>query len=87
MVDLCPSTNVQLVVCRVWPWVFGRGNFEEAVLAAVNLGDDADTTGAVWRQLAGAYWGREGNPDSWRMRLACSVRLESVARGLAAVTL
>lgn len=29
---------------------------------AVNLGDDADTTGAVCGQLAGAYWGESGIP-------------------------
>ena len=69
-------------------WAFGRAvDFEEAVLAAVNLGDDADTTGAVCGQLAGAYWGREGIPHSWRRRLAWSDRLDSVGRGLAAVTL
>jgi ADP-ribosyl-[dinitrogen reductase] hydrolase len=33
------------------------GNFAEAVLTAVNLGDDADTTGAICGQLAGAFWG------------------------------
>lgn len=30
------------------------------MLAAVNLGDDADSTGAVCGQLAGAYYGDEG---------------------------
>jgi ADP-ribosyl-[dinitrogen reductase] hydrolase len=34
-----------------------RADFSEAVLKAVNLGDDADTTGAVCGQVAGAYWG------------------------------
>lgn len=69
-------------------WAFGRGvDFEDAALTAVNLGDDSDTTGAVCGQLAGAYWGKKGIPESWRMQLAWSDRLESVARGLAAVTL
>jgi ADP-ribosyl-[dinitrogen reductase] hydrolase len=36
----------------------------------VNLGDDADTTGAVCGQLAGAYWGEEGIPQEWREGLA-----------------
>lgn len=46
-------------------WAFRNAeSFEEAVLAAVNLGDDADTTGAVCGQLAGAYWGYEGIPKS-----------------------
>ncbi len=37
-------------------WAFHRAvDFREAVLKAVNLGDDADTPGAVCGQLAGAY--------------------------------
>jgi ADP-ribosylglycohydrolase len=36
----------------------------------VNLGDDADTTGAVYGQLAGAYYGVEGIPAEWREKLA-----------------
>ncbi len=47
-------------------WAFYRASdFREAVLAAVNLGDDADTTGAVCGQLAGAYWGESGIPAEW----------------------
>jgi len=46
-------------------WAFRTSSsFEEAVLKAVNLGDDADTTGAVCGQLAGAYWGYDGIPQS-----------------------
>ena len=36
---------------------------------AVNLGDDADTTGAVYGQLAGAFYGEEGIPDGWRKKI------------------
>lgn len=44
-------------------WAFHDApDFKTAVLKAVNLGDDADTTGAVCGQLAGAYWGMEGIP-------------------------
>jgi hypothetical protein len=47
-------------------WAFHSAeNFREAVLKAVNLGDDADTTGAVCGQLAGAYWGVAGIPPEW----------------------
>lgn len=36
-------------------WAFYHSDtFEEGALLAVNLGDDADTTGAVYGQLAGA---------------------------------
>lgn len=37
---------------------------------AVNLGDDADTTGAVYGQLAGAYYGEQGIPEAWLAKLA-----------------
>lgn len=40
--------------------------FEEGVLAAVNLGDDADTTAAIFGQAAGAIYGLEGIPARWR---------------------
>ncbi|WP_367117556.1 ADP-ribosylglycohydrolase family protein [uncultured Parolsenella sp.] len=36
-----------------------------AHLAAVNLGDDTDTTGAVAGALAGIVYGIEGIPDTW----------------------
>jgi ADP-ribosyl-[dinitrogen reductase] hydrolase len=37
-------------------------SFEDAVLRAVNIGNDADTTGAITGQMAGAYWGYEAIP-------------------------
>jgi ADP-ribosylglycohydrolase len=52
-------------------WAFRDAkDFGEAVLRAVNLGDDADTTGAVCGQLAGAYWGESEIPVQWRDGLA-----------------
>ncbi len=48
-------------------WAFHDAvDFREAVLRAVNLGDDADTTGAVCGQFAGAYFGESGIPQEWR---------------------
>ena len=48
-------------------WAFQNSNsFEEGCLMAVNLGDDADTTGAIYGQLAGAYYGEGAIPLSWR---------------------
>lgn len=40
-------------------------NYREAVLTAVNLGDDTDTTGAVTGGLAGLYYGYEQIPEDW----------------------
>ena len=40
-------------------------SYAECVLAAVNLGDDTDTTAAVAGALAGIVYGMEGIPDEW----------------------
>jgi ADP-ribosyl-[dinitrogen reductase] hydrolase len=45
-------------------------DFREAVLLAANLGDDADTVGAVTGQIAGARYGFAGIPQDWRAKLA-----------------
>ncbi len=59
-------------------WAFhSAADFEEAVLKAVNLGDDSDTTGAVCGQFAGAYWGYEQIPASLRQGLAKSEMIEA----------
>lgn len=61
-------------------WAVSRAeSFREAVVEAVNLGDDADTVGAVTGQLAGAVWGRSGIPESWLAKLAWRERLEGLA--------
>jgi ADP-ribosyl-[dinitrogen reductase] hydrolase len=52
-------------------WALARtDSFREGALLAVNLGDDADTTGAVYGQIAGAIYGERGIPEEWRARLA-----------------
>jgi ADP-ribosylglycohydrolase len=64
-------------------WAFYQAEtFEEGCLLAVNLGDDADTTGAVYGQLAGAYYGEQGIPASWRRRLAKRALIEILAEQL-----
>ncbi len=64
-------------------WAFDRSSsFREGALLAVNLGDDADTTGAVFGQLAGAYHGEPGIPREWRDRLAMRELIASMAERL-----
>jgi ADP-ribosylglycohydrolase len=61
-------------------WAFHRStSFRDGALMAVNLGDDADTTGAVYGQLAGAYYGESAIPAEWRDRLAMRAVIESFA--------
>jgi len=64
-------------------WSFhDADSFEEAVLKAVNLGDDADTTGAICGQLAGAYWGESGISEALRSGLARMDMLEKALTGI-----
>ncbi len=64
-------------------WAFhDADSFEDAVLKAVNLGDDADTTGAVCGQLAGAYWGESNIPAALRSGLARRDMIEKALAGL-----
>jgi ADP-ribosyl-[dinitrogen reductase] hydrolase len=61
-------------------WAFSRSDsFRSGCLLAVNLGDDADTTGAIFGQLAGAYYGEDGIPQGWRDKLARRPLIESFA--------
>ena len=61
-------------------WAFHKtDNFRDGALLAVNLGEDADTTGAVYGQIAGAYYGEEGIPASWRGVLAMRSKIEEAA--------
>ena len=64
-------------------WAFHKSNsFKEGALLAVNLGDDADTTGAVYGQLAGAFYGENGIPASWCEELAHRELIISLADSL-----
>jgi len=66
-------------------WAFhDAADFREAVLRAVNLGDDADTTGAVCGQLAGACWGESGIPEHWREQLSRRDLIEAALEGIGA---
>lgn len=68
---------VKSLEAALWAFHDAR-DFREAVLRAVNLGDDADTTGAVCGQLAGAYWGESEIPQEWRDGLAGRDMIERV---------
>jgi ADP-ribosyl-[dinitrogen reductase] hydrolase len=61
-------------------WCFLQtGTFREAILRAVNLGDDADTTAAVCGQVAGAYYGASQIPVEWFERLARRDEIQKLA--------
>lgn len=72
-------------------FLFTTRSFEECVVAVVNQGGDADTTGAIAGAIAGAYYGAAEIPRRWVKRLdrglveelgALSVRLVELSRVL-----
>lgn len=64
-------------------WAFYRSeSFRDGCLLAVNLGDDADTTGAIYGQFAGAFYGDGGIPEPWRARLTSRRLIETFAERL-----
>ncbi|MBL8019901.1 MAG: ADP-ribosylglycohydrolase family protein [Leptospirales bacterium] len=61
-------------------WCFLRSEtFADAVLAAVNLGDDTDTTGAVAGAMAGAFYTTSTIPQRWIDQLAQMQMIRSLA--------
>lgn len=67
-------------------WGFWHADtFKDGLLKVVNLGEDADTTGAIYGQLAGAYFGAEALPVSWRERLTGSGGIVELADALYAL--
>ncbi len=64
-------------------WCFANTDtFEAAVLAAANIGNDADTTAAVCGQIAGAFYGLEGIPGRWREVLTMADEIAAMAEQL-----
>lgn len=54
-------------------------NYKEAVLKAVNLGEDTDTTGAVTGGLAGLLYGIDSIPSNWIKQIARHADIEELA--------
>lgn len=64
-------------------WAFYHSeNFREGCLLAANLGEDADTTAAIYGQLAGAHYGVLDIPASWRSQIALRSLIKTLAEKL-----
>lgn len=66
---------VQTLEAALWAF-YHTDDFESGALKAVNLGNDADTVGAVYGQIAGAYYGMSGIPKDWLKRLYRNLEME-----------
>ncbi|KAL8701170.1 MAG: hypothetical protein Q9201_005060 [Fulgogasparrea decipioides] len=64
-------------------WAFFTTNsFEEGALKVVNLGGDADTVGAIYGGIAGAYYGVEALPQSWLEGLQAKGMVDAVVESV-----
>ncbi len=55
---------VDTIEAAIWSLIT-TDSFEECELAAVNLGDDSDTVGAIAGGLAGLFYGYKAIPEEW----------------------
>ena len=62
-------------------WCLRRAeSYRDCVLSAVNLGEDTDTVAAIAGGLAGALFGLESIPDTWRAGLIGGEKIEAMCR-------
>lgn len=79
-----PATGYVVHTLEATLWAFATtDSFEAGALRVANLGGDADSTGAVYGQIAGAYYGLEGIPAKWLEKLALREEIASLAERLA----
>lgn len=84
--DNIRSTGYVIDTLEAALWAFFNTiSFEEGAVRAVNLGDDADTVGAVYGGLAGAYYGFEAIPTRWTQAMRNKDLLDKVSEGLEAL--
>ena len=62
--------------------ILTTSSYKEAILKAVNLGEDTDTTGAVCGGLAGLIYGFNTIPKSWLEQIARKDDIENLAERL-----
>lgn len=70
--------SVKAMEAALWAF-YSTDNFKDGCLKVVNLGQDADTTAAIYGQLAGAYYGIEEIPQEWLKKLAKREMIEKMA--------
>ena len=70
---------VDTLEATVWA-LLQEETFEKTLLRAVNLGDDADTVGAVTGGLAGLYYGYESIPKEWLLVIPKREKIEVLCR-------
>jgi ADP-ribosylglycohydrolase len=74
---------VNALEAALWAFWSDDNSFEKGALNAVNLGDDTDTTAAIYGQLAGAYYGYKHLPEKWVKEVYARRFLEKLSHWIA----
>jgi len=74
---------VSALEAALWAFWSDENSFEKGALAAVNLGDDTDTTAAIYGQLAGAYYGYHTLPQHWLKYVYAKTFMEKLSKWIA----
>ncbi len=77
-----PGYVVSSLEASLWSFL-QSDDYEEAVLTAVNLGEDTDTIGFITGTVAGVYYGLDGIPEEWVCQLAKKEELEKACKKFA----
>lgn len=81
--DQIDSSGYDLSTLEAAVWsLLHNDNYKDTVLAAVNLGDDTDTTACVAGGLAGILYGYDAIPELWLKQLRGRDQAEAIARKL-----
>ncbi|CAM4791332.1 unnamed protein product [Rotaria magnacalcarata] len=63
---------INALEAALWAFYYDENSFEKGLLDVVNLGDETNTTAAIYGQLAGAYYGYDCVPDKWKKQMYAS---------------
>jgi ADP-ribosyl-[dinitrogen reductase] hydrolase len=84
-IDMIPEDQIRssgyvlhTLEASIW-CLLNTNNYKDAVLKAVNLGQDTDTTGAVTGGLAGLLYGYDSIPEHWLSQLARKNGIEDLS--------
>lgn len=58
--------------------LYGEGDFEKALISAVNCGDDADCTGGTVGAIMGILLGASGIPEKWKAPIGDAIRTTAI---------
>ena len=69
---------VESLEAALWAF-YHTNNFKDGALKAVNLGDDADTTGAVYGQISASFYGFNKIPFEWIQDISMLNEITNIA--------